>query len=54
MEFFFTIDDIAKKLNLSKMTIYRYINGARLPAYKFGREFRIEPKEFEAFLKINK
>jgi excisionase family DNA binding protein len=54
MKTFLTIDDISKTLNLSKMTIYRYINAGKLPAYKFGREFRIEPKEFEGFLKKNK
>ena len=54
MKTFLTIDEVAQTLNLSKMTIYRYINGGKLPAYKFGREFRIEPKEFEAFLAKNK
>lgn len=54
METFLTIEDVAQSLNLSKMTIYRYINAGKLPAYKFGREFRISPKEFEAFLTQNK
>jgi excisionase family DNA binding protein len=54
MKTFLTIDDVAQTLNLSKMTIYRYINAGKLPAYKFGREFRIDPKEFEVFLTQNK
>ncbi len=54
MKTFLTIVDVSKTLNLSKMTIYRYINAGKLPAYKFGREFRIEPKEFDLFLKRNK
>jgi putative molybdopterin biosynthesis protein len=54
MKIFLTIDEVSKTLNLSKMTIYRYINAGKLPAYKFGREFRIEPKDFDDFLKENK
>lgn len=54
MKIFLTIDEVSKTLNLSKMTIYRYINAGKLPAYKFGREFRIEPKDFDDFLKKNK
>ena len=32
------------------MTIYRYIKAGRLTAYKLGKEFRIEKKEFERFM----
>jgi len=33
------------------MTIYRYIKAGKLKAYKIGKEFRIDKKEFETFLK---
>jgi excisionase family DNA binding protein len=33
------------------MTIYRYIKAGKLKAYKFGKEFRIDVKEFTRFLK---
>lgn len=33
------------------MTIYRYIGAKKLKAYKFGKEFRIEKKDFDVFLK---
>jgi excisionase family DNA binding protein len=32
------------------MTIYRYIKAGKLKAYKIGKEFRIEKKEFQGFL----
>lgn len=34
------------------MTIYRYIKARKIEAYKIGKEFRIEKKEFEKFLEF--
>jgi len=31
------------------MTIYRYIKAGKLKAYKIGKKFRIEEKEFQRF-----
>ena len=36
------------------MTIYRYIKAGKLKAYKIGKEFRIDRKEFQRFLKKTK
>ncbi len=48
---FYTAKDLAEKLGLNVMTIYRYIDSKKLGAYKIGKEYRIEKVEFEAFLK---
>ena len=48
---FYKAEDLAKVLQVNIMTIYRYIKAGRLKAYKIGREFRIDEKEFQAFLK---
>jgi len=48
---FYTAKDLAEKLGVNIMTIYRYINARKLRAYKIGKEFRIDKIEFEAFLK---
>lgn len=48
---FFTAKELAERLSVNIMTIYRYIKAGRLHAYKIGKEFRIEKKEFEKFLK---
>lgn len=48
---FYTAFDLAEKLEVNVMTIYRYIKSGKLKAYKFGKEFRIEKKEFDKFLK---
>jgi len=48
---FYTTQELADKLQVNIMTIYRYIKAKRLKVYKIGKEFRIEKAEFEAFLK---
>lgn len=48
---FYKAEDLAKKLDVNIMTIYRYIKAGRLTAYKIGKEFRIDKSEFNRFLK---
>lgn len=50
-EEFYTAKELATKLRVNIMTIYRYIKAGRLKAYKIGKDFRIERDEFNAFLK---
>ena len=47
---FYKAEDLAKKLKVNIMTIYRYIKAEKLKAYKIGKEFRIDKKEFERLL----
>jgi len=47
---FYLAEELARKLRVNIMTIYRYIKAGRLTAYKLGKEFRIEKKEFERFM----
>ncbi len=51
---FYTAQDLADKLGVNIMTIYRYIKSGKLKAYKIGKEFRIDRKEFELFLNASK
>lgn len=48
---FYTAQELADKLAVNVMTIYRYIKAKKLKAYKLGKEFRIDKNEFESFLK---
>ena len=47
---FMTALEVAGILKVNIMTIYRYIKAGKIKAYKIGKEFRIEKKEFEKFL----
>lgn len=48
---FYKAEELAEKLQLNIMTIYRYIKAGKLKAYKIGKEYRIDKQEFERFLK---
>ena len=51
---FYTAQDLADKLSVNIMTIYRYIKAKRLTAHKIGKEFRISRADFEKFLERTK
>jgi putative molybdopterin biosynthesis protein len=46
----YTAQEIADKLRVNIMTIYRYIESGKVKAYKIGKEFRISEEEFNRFL----
>jgi excisionase family DNA binding protein len=47
---FYLVEELAEKLRVSNMTIYRYIKAGKVKAYKIGKEFRIDDTEFKSFL----
>lgn len=49
---FYTAKELAETLKLNVMTIYRHIKAGKLKAYKIGKEFRIEKREFDKLLKL--
>jgi len=48
---FYKANDLATLLQVNIMTIYRYIKSGKLHAHKIGKEFRIDKKSFDDFLK---
>jgi len=48
---FYKTEDLAEKLDVNIMTIYRYIKAGKLKAYKIGKEYRIGKVEFNRFLR---
>jgi len=51
---FYTIKQITEILQLSRLTIYRYIDNGKIKTYKFGKEHRIKKEDFESFLEAHK
>ena len=47
---FYLVEELAEKLRVSEMTIYRYIKAKKIKAYKIGKAFRIDNAEFNKFL----
>ena len=49
-----TVEEIAKRLNTTTHFVNRMLREGVLPGYKVGREWRVEPAEFEAYLRRQK
>lgn len=45
----YTTDDIARLLQVSKLTVYDLIKKGNLPAYRVGRQMRIDALDFERY-----
>lgn len=54
MQNIYTIDQVAKKLQVSLLTIRRYIKAKKLPASKIGKGYRIMENDILNFLKKSK
>ena len=53
MNKFYTPQEIAELLNVSRRTIYRYLHSGKLKASKFGH-WRISQKDLNNFINKNK
>jgi excisionase family DNA binding protein len=49
-ETYHTPQEIADRLKVSRKTVYRWIEGGKIRAIKFEREYRISGSDLEAFL----
>ena len=48
---FVTAHDVADRLGVSKMSIYRMIDRGELRAYRIGRSLRIDPRDVAALVR---
>ena len=39
---FLTVAEVARRMRVSKMTVYRLVHSGELPAIRFGRTFRVQ------------
>lgn len=51
---FLTPTEVAKKLRLNLLTIYKYIRNQKIVAIRFGRKYRIAKEDFDKFIASNK
>jgi len=54
MDKFFTVEQVAKKLQIHWQTVLTYIKSGKLKALKLGRGYRIDPRDLENFIESNK
>jgi excisionase family DNA binding protein len=48
---FLTVAEVARRLRVSNMTVYRLINSGQLPAVRVGRGYRIRADDVDKYLK---
>ncbi len=51
---FLTVPDVAARLQVKKATVYGWIFRRVLPHVKVGKFVRIDPKDFDEFLRLNR
>ena len=47
---YISVKDVAARLGVSKMTIYRMVHSGEIPSIRVGRSFRIPKTAFQAWL----
>jgi excisionase family DNA binding protein len=48
---FLTIAEVAAKMRVSKMTVYRLVHSGELPALRVGRSFRVTEHDVNEYLR---
>ncbi len=48
---FLTIAEVAAKMRVSKMTVYRLVHNGDLPAVRVGRSFRVTEDDVNEYLR---
>ena len=47
---YYSIEEVAKRLKVAYLTVYRWIQAKKLPAIKAGKQYRISKNELDKFL----
>jgi excisionase family DNA binding protein len=47
----FTVAEVAARMQVSKMTVYRLVHGGELPAVRVGRSFRVREDDVNEYLR---
>ena len=51
---FLTCEEVAKKTGFATTTIWKWIRQKKLPAYRFGRGYKIKQSDLDNFLNTRK
>ena len=49
-ENYYTLKEIAERLKVNYRTVFRWVHGGKLPAYKFGSDWRVKGSDLDAFI----
>ncbi|MFH1782636.1 MAG: helix-turn-helix domain-containing protein [Candidatus Omnitrophota bacterium] len=48
-----TIKDVAEFLDIHPMTVYKYVKGGKLPAFKIGTSWRVRKDSIKKWIEEN-
>ncbi len=48
---YLTVKDVAKRLQVSDQTVWRWIKDGKLPAINISGQYRISPSDLDEFIK---
>ncbi len=48
-----TIKDVAEYLDVHPMTVYKYVKGKKIPAFKIGSNWRIRRESMQKWIEEN-
>jgi excisionase family DNA binding protein len=49
---YFSIEEVAKTLKVSYITVYRWIRAKKLPSVKAGKQYRVKKSDLDNFIKV--
>ena len=49
-ERYYTLEEVADRLQVSYRTVFRWVHAGELPAYKVGQFWRVSESDFKRFM----
>lgn len=49
-----TVEEVSRRLKVSEATVYNLIRAGQLPAFRVGRSWRIDERDFEEYIRRQK
>ncbi len=51
---FFTVKDAAERLDVTTAAIYNWLRDGKIPGYRVGRNWRIDPDDLNRFIALGR
>lgn len=51
---YLTVNEVAARLRVSRMTVYRLVNTGELASYRVGNQIRVTPEDLRLYLEENR
>ena len=51
IEPWFSVEEVASHLRISKETVYRWLEKGKIPAHRVGKQWRFKPSEVDEWVK---